>query len=75
MNEIVILSNLTEGQKVRLTRLSKGLRQIDLAALAKVNMGDICALEKDRYLRKSRKLKILEALGLLDAPGSANAQG
>lgn len=65
--EIVVLSNLSEGQKVRLTRISRGLRQVDLASLAKVNLGDITAIEKDRYLRKSRKKRILEALGLLEA--------
>jgi hypothetical protein len=66
MKNVAVFSNLTEGQQVRLTRLAKGLRQIDLAALAKVSLTDICMLEKDRYLRKSRKIPILEALGLLD---------
>jgi len=66
MNDIAVFTNLTEGQRVRLTRLSKGLRQIDLASLAKVNLADITAIEKDRYLQKTRKERILSALELLD---------
>lgn len=66
MSNIAVFTNLTEGQQVRLTRLSKGLRQIDLASLAKVNLGDITAIEKNRYLHKARKERILRVLGLLD---------
>ena len=62
MNDIAVFFNLTEGQRVRLTRLSKGLRQIDLASLAKVNLSDITTIEKDRYLQKTRKERILSAL-------------
>jgi len=64
MNGIAVFSNLTEGQRVRLTRLSKGLRQIDLASLAKVNLADITAIEKDRYLLKTRRERILSVLEL-----------
>jgi transcriptional regulator with XRE-family HTH domain len=73
-SDLVVLSNLTEGQKVRLTRLSKRLRQVDLASLANVNLGDITAIEKDRFLRKSRKQRILQALGLSeDQPAADHA--
>jgi DNA-binding XRE family transcriptional regulator len=71
-SDLVVLTNLTEGQKVRITRLSKGLRQVDLASLAKVNLGDITAIEKDRFLRKSRKARILQALGLSDDQAGAD---
>ena len=64
MNDIAVFTNLTEGQQVRLTRLSKGFRQIDLASLAKVNLADITAIEKDRYLQKTRKERILTVLGM-----------
>ena len=66
MNDIAIFTNLSEGQRVRLIRLSKGLRQIDLASLAGVNLADITAIEKDRYLQKTRKQRILSSLELLD---------
>ena len=64
MNDIAVFTNLTEGQRVRLTRLSKGLRQIDLASVAKVNLADITAIEKDRYLQKMRQKRILAALDM-----------
>lgn len=66
MNDVFILTGVTEGEKVRLTRLAKGWRQIDLASQAKVNVTDVTALEKNRYLANTRKQRILRALGLLD---------
>ena len=66
MNDIFIVTGISEGEKTRLTRLTKGLRQIDLASLAKVNVCDITALEKNRYLSRTRKRRILAVLGLLD---------
>ncbi len=66
MNDIFVVTGISEGEKARLTRLAKGLRQIDLASLAKVNVCDITALEKNRYLLRTRKRRILAVLGLLD---------
>lgn len=66
MSDVFIVTGISEGEKARLTRLAKGLRQIDLASLAKVNVCDITALEKDRYLPRTRKRRILAFLGLLD---------
>ena len=65
-NDIFVATNITEGEKARLTRLAKGLRQVDVASLAMVNVFDVTALEKDRYLKKTRKRHILAVLGLLD---------
>lgn len=64
MNGIAVFTNLTEGQQVKFTRLSKGLRQIDVASMAKVNLYDITAIEKDRYLQPTRRKRILTVLGL-----------
>lgn len=66
MNDVFVVTGISEGEKARLTRLAKGLRQIDLASLAKVNVCDITALEKNRYLPRTRKRRILAVLGLLD---------
>ncbi|MFC2068248.1 hypothetical protein ACFLTP_04500 [Chloroflexota bacterium] len=66
MNDIFIVTGISEGEKARLTRLARGLRQIDLASLAKVNVCDVTALEKNRYLHRTRKHSILGALDLLD---------
>jgi transcriptional regulator with XRE-family HTH domain len=68
-DEILILSGINEGQKVKLTRLAKGLRQIDLASVAKVNPIDITRLEKGRYVLPVRRKRILEALGM-NEPGN-----
>lgn len=65
-NDILILTGLSEGQKVSLTRLSRGLRQIDVASMANVNTIDVTRLEKDRYLLPTRRKRILAVLGLDD---------
>lgn len=67
-NEIFIINGLTEGQKAKHARIAKGFRQIDVASLAKVNIHEVTALEKDRYIRKSRKSQILKVLGLDEQP-------
>jgi len=64
-DEIFIATGLTEGEKVRIARLIKRLRQVDIASLAKVNLCEVTALEKDRYIRNHRKVAILQILGLL----------
>lgn len=64
MNDILIITGITEGERVRLTRLARGLRQVDLASLAKVNVCDVTALEKNRYLKEARKRKVLAILDL-----------
>ena len=69
--EMLILDNVTLGQKVRLTRLARGMRQLDLASAAKVNPFEVSGLEHDRIIRPSRKKRILAVLDLLppeDAP-------
>ena len=66
MKDILILTGVSEGQKVRLTRLSKELRQIDVASMAKVNTIDVTRLEKDRYVLPTRRKRILAVLDLLD---------
>lgn len=63
-DEILVLTNMSEGQKAKLTRLSIGLRQIDLASMAKVNTIDITRLEKDRYVLPTRRKRILAVLGM-----------
>ena len=65
-NDILVLTGISGGQKVRLTRLARGLRQIDVASMAKVNTIDVTRLEKDRYVPPTRRKRILAVLGLLD---------
>ena len=65
-NDILVLTGVNEGQKARLTRLSKNLRQIDVASIAKVNTIDVTRLEKGRYVLPTRRKRILAVLGLDD---------
>ena len=64
--DILVLTNVSVGQKLRLTRLAKGLRQIDVASKANVQPIDITRLEKGRYVLPARRARILAVLGLLD---------
>jgi len=64
-NDVFIALDMTEGQRVKLTRVARGLRQVDIASLAKCTVADVVCLEKDRYLPQTRKDKILEVLGLM----------
>lgn len=70
-SEIFVISGLSEGQKAKLTRLAKGLRQIDLASQANVQPIEITRLEKDRYVLPTHKRRILGVLEMLE-PEAAN---
>ena len=63
-NEVFITFDLSEGQRIRLTRLAQNLRQVDVASLARVTVGDVVNVEKDRYLPIVRRERILDILGL-----------
>lgn len=74
MADVFIVTNVAEGMKVKLMRISKGLRQIDVAAAARVDCIDIIRLEKDRYVLPMRRKRILAVLGLLDDEGACDDQ-
>jgi len=65
-DEILITSGLSEGERIRLARLAKWLRQVDVASLAGVSLVEVTNAEKDRYVTPERKARILKLLGLLD---------
>ena len=64
MNDLFVVTGISEGEKARLTRLTKGLRQIDVAAAAHVDCIDITRLEKGRYVLPTRRKRILAVLGM-----------
>jgi len=64
--DILVLTDISEGMKIRLIRLSKGLRQIDVASQANVQPIDITRLEKGRYVLPTHRKRILTVLGLLE---------
>ena len=75
VNEYLILSNIDEGMKAKLTRISLGLRQVDLASAAKVDCIDITRLEKGRFVLPTKRERILRVLGLLnEQPEASNEQ-
>jgi len=66
MSDVFILTDVNEGMKAKLTRVAKGLRQIDVAAAAHVDCIDITRLEKGRYVLPARRKRILTVLELLE---------
>lgn len=68
-NNLFIALEVTEGKRIKLARVAQGLRQVDVASLAKCTVADVVCAEKDRYLPFTRKEKILRVLGILDGDG------
>jgi len=64
MSDVFILTNVSEGLKVKLTHIAKGLRQIDVASAARVDTIDITRLEKGRYVLPTHRKRILAVLGM-----------
>lgn len=64
--EVFIASGISEGEKIRLARLAKWYRQIDVASLAGVTVEDVTGVEKDRWIHEDKKERILRVLGLLE---------
>jgi len=61
---VIDSTNLTQGQTVRILRITQGWTQADLAAFAGVGVGDVSHLELDRRVRPNAVSAILEALGM-----------
>jgi transcriptional regulator with XRE-family HTH domain len=65
----LFLEGLSEGEVVKLRRMAKGLRQIDIAAAAYCEQSHIIDLEKDRWVRPDIRERVLVALGLWEEVG------
>ena len=55
---------LTLGQKARLLRIARGMRQFELAALADTSPSMVSALERDRKVYASARIRLIQVLGL-----------
>ncbi len=66
MSDVFVATGLTQGEKIRLARLAKWLRQVDVASLAGVSIIEVTNAEKDRYVSPDRKERILKVVGLLE---------
>ena len=58
----VLAKYLEMGLQVRLIRVARGLRQVDLADAAGVSQADVSALERGKTISYCARLRILAAL-------------
>ena len=65
---VIVLDNLSLGRRVRLARIAKGLRQIDVASTTGLTPGDVCNTELDRPVHRWKMKRILAALDLERSP-------
>jgi transcriptional regulator with XRE-family HTH domain len=74
MDKEVFVASMSEGERIRLTRLMHHLRQIDVASMAKIPMESVTRVEKNRWIPEDHKERILLCLGLMDEqPEASNA--
>lgn len=71
-SDIFITGGLSEGERIRLARLAKWYRQIDVASLAGVTIAEVTNAEKDRYVTPDRKARILKVVGLAENAEAAS---
>ena len=64
MESLVVLTVPSLGAKARLARVSRGLRQIDVAAAAQVTQAQVSAFERGLYVPVSVGRRVLLALGM-----------
>ncbi|MBI4282472.1 MAG: helix-turn-helix domain-containing protein [Chloroflexi bacterium] len=69
MDILALDKDLSLGLRVRLARIARRWRQVDLAAAAGVSQRSVSALELDHRLYPGEKVSILAALGLEDSNG------
>jgi len=65
-NEFFIATNVSPAMMIRLERIRRGWRQIDLAEKAGVTQAEVSALERGLYIIPSARHRILTVLELLD---------
>lgn len=65
-NEFFIATNVSPSLLIRLERIRRGWRQVDLAERAGITQTEVSALERGLYIIPSARQRILAVLGLLD---------
>jgi len=70
----IYIVDVTDSERAKLERIRQRLRQLDVASMAKVAIGDVINLEKGRLINGSRRERILKALGLLEEGGNGHVQ-
>jgi DNA-binding Xre family transcriptional regulator len=64
MELLILDTELTRGQRIRLMRIARRWRQVDLAAIAGVEQHEVSRIELDRHIRPNAVRAICEVLGL-----------
>lgn len=63
---ILVLDDVTLGQRVRVARILRRWRQVDLAAVAGVQQSAVSSLERDAPVFPAARRRVLLALDLFD---------
>lgn len=66
--DVMVLDNVSLGRRVRLARIARGMRQLDLASLTCLNPGDVVNVEHDRSVPYWKIRRILDALEISVKP-------
>jgi len=64
----MVLDNVSLGQRVRLARITKGMRQLDLASVTGLNPGDVVNIEHDRPVHYWKLRRVLDTLEISVKP-------
>ena len=64
----MVLDNVSLGQRVRLARITRGMRQLDLASVTGLNPGDVVNIEHDRPVHYWKLRRVLDTLEISVKP-------
>ena len=64
----MVLDNVSLGQRVRLARITRGMRQLDLASVTGLNPGDVVNIEHDRLVHYWKLRRVLDTLEISVKP-------
>ena len=66
--DVLVLSDLTLGKRIRLARVARGWRQIDVASMAQVPAMAVSYAEMDQPIKRWKLKRILAVLELERRP-------
>jgi transcriptional regulator with XRE-family HTH domain len=65
-NEFFIANNVSPAMMVRLERIRRGWRQVDLAEKAGITQAEVSSLERGLYVIPAARRRVLSVLELLN---------
>ena len=66
--DYIVLDNISLGQRVRLARIARGWRQLELVSASRLNPADIVNVEHDRVLPYWKVRRVLDVLEISAKP-------